>query len=168
MEYLIDSKKGSYKIEYKDSTGSSVSVNGKDFHLDIQKSKTGFHIIHNGKGISVDVVEVNEQEKTIVLKIDSKRYTYNVKDRFDVLLEKLGMDISTSGSVSEIKAPMPGLVLDVLVKSGDEVKIDQPLLILEAMKMENVIKSPTDSSVKSIEITKGDSVEKNQILVEFD
>ena len=168
MEYNITSKKGSYKIDYKDSKGSEVSVNGEDFILDLQDSKTGFHIIHNGKGISVDVVEVNRQDKTVVLRIDSKRYSYIVKDRFEALLSELGMNGMASGSISEVKAPMPGLVLDVLVKSGDEVKIDQPLLILEAMKMENVIKSPVVGSIKQVSISKGDSVEKNHVLVEFE
>jgi biotin carboxyl carrier protein len=90
-----------------------------------------------------------------------------VKDKFDELLEQLGMDASSSGKVSEIKAPMPGLVLDVMVAAGDEIKEDQPLLILEAMKMENVIKSPSDNTVKKVSINKGDSVEKNEILIEF-
>ena len=63
---------------------------------------------------------------------------------------------------------MPGLVLDGLVNIGDEVSIDQPLMILEAMKMENVIKSPSEGKVKSIHIAKSDTVEKNQMLIVFD
>lgn len=168
MEYTVTSKKGSYQVDFKDSTGSVVSLNGAEFLLDFQESKTGFHIIHNGKGISVDVVEVNAQDKSVVLRIDSKRYTYKVKDRFDNLLEQLGMNGIGSGKVSEVKAPMPGLVLDVLVNRGDKVSMDQPLLILEAMKMENVIKSPVDGSIKRVSISTKDSVEKNQVLVEFE
>ena len=168
MDYTVISKKGSYQIEYEDSTGAKVKVNDEEFQLDIQESKTGFHIIQNGKGISVNVVEVNAKDKTIVLRINSKRYTYKVKDRFDNLLEQLGMNGIGSGSISEVKAPMPGLVLDVLVNRGDKVLIDQPLLILEAMKMENVIKSPVDGAIKRVSISTKDSVEKNQILVEFE
>ena len=54
-----------------------------------------------------------------------------------------------SDKITEIKAPMPGLVLDILIKEGDEVMENQPLLILEAMKMENVIKAPNAALVKS-------------------
>ena len=70
--------------------------------------------------------------------------------------------------LKELKAPMPGLVLDVKVTSGDEVIEGQELLVLEAMKMENAIKSPQDGIIKSISIEKNDKVEKNQILVSFE
>ncbi|MNF13023.1 Glutaconyl-CoA decarboxylase subunit gamma [compost metagenome] len=67
----------------------------------------------------------------------------------------------------EIKAPMPGLVLNVIVESGQEVNKGDNLLILEAMKMENIIKSPSSGIVKKILVTKGDKVEKNEILIQF-
>jgi biotin carboxyl carrier protein len=62
---------------------------------------------------------------------------------------------------------MPGLILSVAVAEGQEVKKGDPLLILEAMKMENVIKAPADATVKVIKVRKGDSVDKNQVLVLF-
>jgi biotin carboxyl carrier protein len=69
--------------------------------------------------------------------------------------------------VNHIKAPMPGLIIDLRVKEGDVVKQNDPLIILEAMKMENVIKSPGDGTVKAVKVQKGNSVEKNQVLIEF-
>ena len=65
----------------------------------------------------------------------------------------------------DVKAPMPGLILDVLVEEGQEVKKGDHLLILEAMKMENVIKSPSDGLVTGLHAIKGDSVEKGKILL---
>ena len=62
---------------------------------------------------------------------------------------------------------MPGLIIQLLVKDGDEVKSGDTLLILEAMKMENIIKAPGDATVKSVKVRKGDGVEKNQVLIEF-
>jgi biotin carboxyl carrier protein len=62
---------------------------------------------------------------------------------------------------------MPGLVLSVLVKEGDEVKKGDNLFVLEAMKMENIIKSPADVTIKSIKIKASDKVEKNQVLIQF-
>ena len=62
---------------------------------------------------------------------------------------------------------MPGLVLSVLVTEGDEVKKGDNLLVLEAMKMENMIKSPTDGIIKKIEIKQGNKVEKNELLISF-
>jgi biotin carboxyl carrier protein len=60
---------------------------------------------------------------------------------------------------------MPGLVLKVLVEEGKEFKKGDNLLILEAMKMENILKAPADGKVKSIKIKPGDKVEKNEILL---
>jgi biotin carboxyl carrier protein len=62
---------------------------------------------------------------------------------------------------------MPGLVLSILVKEGDEVKKGDNLLVLEAMKMENIIKSPADVTIKFIKIKPSDKVEKNQVLIQF-
>jgi len=62
---------------------------------------------------------------------------------------------------------MPGLIIDLKIKAGDTVKSGDQLLILEAMKMENIIKSPGDGIVKFIKVKKGDSVEKGQVLLEF-
>ena len=75
------------------------------------------------------------------------------------------MDKSNNNKIKEIKAPMPGLVLDILVKEGTEIKKGDPVLILEAMKMENILKSPEDGSIKKIKVRKGKVVEKNDMLV---
>src|SRR5690606_3417991 len=97
----------------------------------------------------------------------NRSYTVQLRDKFDLLLEKMGMNNGQSGKINTIKAPMPGLIVDVRVKEGDTVKANDPLLILEAMKMENMIKPPGDAVVKSIKVRKGDNVEKNQVLIEF-
>ena len=79
----------------------------------------------------------------------------------------MGMNNTSAGKINSLKAPMPGLIIDLKVKAGDTVKQNDPLLILEAMKMENIIKSPGEGVVKLVKIKKGDSVEKNQVLIEF-
>ena len=83
----------------------------------------------------------------------------------DLLLEKLGIDNAATQGKNDVKAPMPGLILDVLVDIGDEVKKGTPLLILEAMKMENIIKSPGDGLVSDVLVKVGASVEKNHTLL---
>lgn len=79
----------------------------------------------------------------------------------------MGFDNTKRNKMLEIKAPMPGLVLNVMVEEGQEVNKGDNLLVLEAMKMENIIKSPSSGNVKKIRVNKGDKVEKNEILIQF-
>ena len=101
------------------------------------------------------------------VKINNTSYSLDIKDKYDDLLHSLGLDSLASKKVNDIKAPMPGMVLNILVTEGQEVKKGDPILVLEAMKMENVLKSPTDGIIKKIAINKGVAVEKNQILIQF-
>jgi biotin carboxyl carrier protein len=77
------------------------------------------------------------------------------------------LDNLATKKVNDIKAPMPGMVLNILVKEGDTVKKGDAILVLEAMKMENILKSPTDGLIKKIAAVKGTAVEKNQLLIQF-
>ena len=70
--------------------------------------------------------------------------------------------------INDIKAPMPGLILEVNVEEGAEVQEGDYLLVLEAMKMENTLTAPRDGVVKSVSIKKGETVEKNQLLIEME
>lgn len=126
-----------------------------------------YHLIHNNTSYNVDVMKMNHAEKTMVLKINSVKYAIELKDKYDELLHSLGMDNVASAKVNQIKAPMPGMVLNVLVHEGNEVKKGDVLLVLEAMKMENMLKSPTDGVIKKIAVQKGNAVEKNQLLIQF-
>ena len=100
--------------------------------------------------------------------MNNQEVTVAIEDRFDALLHQLGMDNMNNQKVNEVKAPMPGLVLNIMIKPGDSVSKGDGLLVLEAMKMENIIKSPTDGVVKSIEVEQSIAVEKNQVLIKFE
>ena len=86
----------------------------------------------------------------------------------DQLIKEMGFEIGASKQVNTIKAPMPGLILEVSVKEGQEVQENDPLLILEAMKMENSIVSPRSGKIKSVSAIQGAAVEKGQLLIEFE
>ena len=127
-----------------------------------------FHIIFKGRSLVADVVEANKSEKTFVIRINNNNYTVQLKDQYDELLQSLGMDPLNNQKDSEIKAPMPGRVLDIMLSAGCSVFKGDGVLVLEAMKMENVIKSPRDGVIKKIVVLKGQAVEKNEVLVEFE
>jgi biotin carboxyl carrier protein len=143
-------------------------INNKATTADIKHIGEGiYHIIEGNQSYNADVVSFNSVEKTAQIKINNNIYTITVKDQFDILLDKLGLSSLSGAQLSEIKAPMPGLVLKVFAVEGDEVKKGDNLLVLEAMKMENIIKCPADVTIKKIRIKSGNKVEKGQILIEF-
>lgn len=147
---------------------SGLVIDGKPLSWDLVKiDQNYFHIVYNNKSYRAEVVKADAATKTFTLKINGNLHTVALKSKFDLLLEKMGMNNGTSGKVNNIKAPMPGLIINLKVQEGDTVKQNDPLLILEAMKMENIIKSPGDGVVKHVKVKKGESVEKGQVLIEF-
>ncbi|MCU0358065.1 MAG: acetyl-CoA carboxylase biotin carboxyl carrier protein subunit [Cyclobacteriaceae bacterium] len=145
-----------------------MMINGEPLQWDLSRIRDGyFHIIYKSKSYTAEVVKTDTHTKTFTWKINGKLYTVHLKDKYDLLLEKMGMTNHASSKVNTVKAPMPGMIISLNIKEGDEVKPGDPLLILEAMKMENILKSPGEGKVKSVKVKKGDSVEKNQVLIEF-
>jgi biotin carboxyl carrier protein len=125
------------------------------------------HILYQNKSYKVEIVAFYQEEKSVSIKVNGNIYRVEVADQYDLLLKKLGMDNLQTNKVQEIKAPMPGLVLNVLVEVGQEVNKGDNLLVLEAMKMENILKSTTAGTIKEIKVIKGNKVEKNQVLLQF-
>ena len=143
-------------------------LNGEPFAWDLVKlTDRTFHILHRNRSYSAEVLDLNITEKTVSLRINGHIHQVQLKDQFDLLLEKMGMSNAAATKVNVLKAPMPGLIVGINVAVGDAVGKGDSLLILEAMKMENNLKAPGDGIVKTIRATKGDRVEKGQVLVEF-
>ena len=105
--------------------------------------------------------------KEVALKLNGKLNTIKLTDKFDELLKSLGMDNLAVKKVLDLKAPMPGLVLNILVSEGDTIAKGDALIVLEAMKMENIIKSPTAGVIKKIHAVKATAVEKSELLISF-
>lgn len=146
----------------------SLKVNGVELKIDVKElSATQQHIIYQHKSYNVELVEKEAGGKTVVVRVNGNLYRVVLEDQYSELLKKMGMENGTASKVLEIKAPMPGLVLSVMVVEGQELSKGDSLLVLEAMKMENIIKSPANGLVKQVLVKKGDKVEKNTILIQF-
>ncbi len=144
-------------------------INPNDINWDIIEIKEGkFHILFNKQSFVADVLNVDYSEKTFTIIINQHSYVISLKDKFDLLAKQLGFAEKVVKVVNDVKAPMSGVVIDIIVNVGDEIIKGDSVLILEAMKMENIIKAERDAVVKSIFIKKGTAVDKNQILVEFE
>lgn len=145
-----------------------LSVDGAVLQIDVADLSGGHgHILYQNKSYQVELVSEDRAEKTSVIKVNGKEYKVAIEDQYDILLKQLGFDTAVSNKMLEIKAPMPGLVLNIMVEAGQEVNKGDNLLVLEAMKMENIIKSPSSGTVKKVQVSKGDKVEKNELLIQF-
>lgn len=141
---------------------------GESVDWDITEIKKGqFHIVYNNKSYVADVKSHDKETKSFEILINNNSYSVRLKDRFDELLHDLGMDVGSSNKDNDVKAPMPGRVLEILVKEGDTVAVGDGLIVLEAMKMENIIKSTREGIIKQIKTSESESVEKNSVLLTF-
>lgn len=163
------------KIKINDRTeldvavlANEATVNDKMLQWDMQVLPNGtFNILANGRNYNAMVENIDRAAKVLKLKINGNSYQLAIKEPIDQLLQKMGLNISNVKKVDAIKAPMPGLVLKLLVTEGQEIKKGDPVLILEAMKMENVFKAPADAVVKAIKVTERKAVEKGEVLIEL-
>lgn len=151
-----------------EETDGQWRIHGTTQDIDVVKVKPGFlSIIINHKPVEAELISMDRTLKTVVMMINNVRTEVTLKDSFDLLLKDMGMDQMTTRKMNDIKAPMPGLVLKVLVSEGQEVKKGENILVLEAMKMENMLKAADDCVVKKISVQAGDKVEKNQVLIQL-
>ncbi|MDB5029921.1 acetyl-CoA carboxylase biotin carboxyl carrier protein subunit [Mucilaginibacter sp.] len=151
-----------------DRTSNGLLINTNQIDADIkQLGSNAWHIIDQLRSYNAEVVSYDKTLKTAEIRVNNNIYTITAKDQFDILLEKMGLSSLTNAKISELKAPMPGMVLKVFVEEGATIQKGDNLFVLEAMKMENIIKSPTDTIIKSVKIRPGDKVEKGQILLQF-
>lgn len=157
-----------YKLTVNDSYHYELTKSKLD-SLDLLEHHMGpSHLLYENRGYAIEFLEEDVDKGLYTLKVDGALYTVKVADGLDLLIEEMGFELSSSGLVGEVEAPMPGLILDIMVKEGDKVNEGDPLLILEAMKMENVLTSPTKGTVQNVNVKKGDSVEKKQVLLNFE
>ena len=165
---MLQIKTANDKTWQVDIQKDAILLNGTPFNWYITRvGPNTYHIIKDARSYTAELVEADYQSKTFTFKINGVKQTVSVQDRFDLLLDKLGMSNANAQKVNEVKAPMPGLILEIKVQPGQEVKKGDPIMILEAMKMENILKSPGDGVVREVKVAVKQNVEKNQILIQF-
>lgn len=124
-----------------------------------------FSILYGHRSLRGEIAGINPENKEVTVKIDGQLYQVQMREPVDRLLESMGIGREQAPGISHIKAPMPGMILRVLVSPGQQLKKGDPVLVLEAMKMENVFKAPEDAVVREIPVKEGAAVEKGQVLV---
>ncbi len=155
---------------------ASYKVNANEFDLSfsaddlaqsdmIRVSPGVYNLIRNGRSVNVQLVADDQDPKKIAVTVNGQKFQVQIQEELDLLLQEMGFDRASQVQIKEIQAPMPGLVLDILATAGQDLSAGDPLLILQAMKMENSIVVSTDATIKNIHVEKGQAVDKGQLLV---
>ena len=153
-----------FNIEKTDGT---ILIDNDEANYDLLKNgDNGYHLIYNNQSFNIEVLNKDTHSGELILKINGRVIPTQLQNKLADLLKKMGMD-NNKKKLKDLKAPMPGLVLDIMVKEGEEVTEGQELIVLEAMKMENAIKSPQDGIIDKIQIDKQDKIDKNHTLLSF-
>ena len=164
---MPEKKPGSFLVNVN---GFAFAITQEDIsQLDvISISGKTFHLLKDHRSIEAKINETDLTGKQQVLEIEGEKYSVQIKDELDQLLDTMGYSAEEGKQNKEIKAPMPGLVLEVYVAEGQAVKEGDKLLVLVAMKMENSILAPAGSMVKQVAVGANQVVEKGQLLIELE
>ena len=160
------------------SSNYKVTVNDT-FHFDFEKESVSqldavpveanaFHILHQNTPYKAEIITSDFNQKSYTVKVNNNTYTVAISNPLDILIKEMGFETGLTKQVNFIKAPMPGLILEISVVVGQTVKENDNLIILGAMKMENSFLSPRDGVIKTISVLMGDAVDKGQLLIEFE
>jgi len=157
----------SYQAIVNGFTFSFTNTTLDDVDL-VKRSPTAFHLIKDHRSINARLVETDITGKKLKIEIAGEIFDIEIKDELDQLLEIMELGSASKKQVSEIRAPMPGLVLEIAVTDGQDVQEGDKIMTLQAMKMENSIIIHTQAKIRKILVTAGQAVEKGQVLVELE
>ena len=156
-----------YNVNIENQSFQLNSDELNDLNL-LEAAGGAYHLLHNNQSYHISIIQSDLDAKTVTLEINGVSYELKVEDEYDQLIKSMGLSSSAKQKLSSIKAPMPGLILEILIEPGQSIEKGDQLLILEAMKMENVLKADGEGVVKSVEVKKGDAVEKGQLIIEME
>lgn len=147
---------------YKISSETLSEINA------VKEADDTFHVLQDHVSYHVSIINKDFHHKKYTLSVNGNNYEVSIANALDELIKSLGLTAKTSHKENEVKAPMPGLIINVEIKEGQKVKEGDALLVLEAMKMESTFTSPKEGTVQSISVKKGDTVDKGQVLVRIE
>jgi biotin carboxyl carrier protein len=164
MAFIAKLGEQSYSVEIEEIGKSlyRVAIDGNDFLVDGKKTgRTNYSLIVDNRSFEIEVDNAADEYRVLV---DGRNYHVHLIDERRVRVGGGQSEIELQGR-QKISVPMPGKVIAVLVSEGDSVERGQGLVIVEAMKMENEVRSPIAGEVKEIKVKPGDAVEGGAVLV---
>ena len=127
-----------------------------------------FNLLQNNRSVNAKIITADLASKKFTVEVDGEDFMIEIKDELNQVLEKMGFGLATNKQIKEIKAPMPGRVLEIAVSNGQAVIEGDKMLILEAMKMENCIVIHSAATIKKVAVVAGQTVQKGQVLIELE
>lgn len=159
---------GKYEFSVDHQDGQLL-LNGAPVSWDMQQGPNGLiSILYNGRSYTAIVEKTDFANKELTLRIDGQPHKIAIREQIDLLLASMGLDLKAMKKVEPVKAPMPGMVLKVLVEPGQQIVKGDGLLVLEAMKMENILKASANATVKGIRVQERTAVEKGAVLIDLE
>lgn len=133
-----------------------------------QLNNIRIHAIDHHVAINAEIVAADFQQKKYSFRINASIYEVELSNALDLLIDELGFLESLTSISHEMVAPMPGLIVEVMVQPGASIKKGDGLFVLEAMKMENTLTAVHAGRVKSVLVKVADAVDKGTVLIEFE
>jgi len=166
MLALTVNDKNTFSVTEEDGR---LVMDGTTVSWDVSEQPNGIiSILCNGKSYTAIIEKTDRKAKEISLRLNGQVYKVVIKEPIDQLLNNMGIDLKAMQKAEPVKAPMPGMVLKILVAPGQQINKGDGLVILEAMKMENILKASANAVVKAIRVNERTAVEKGTVLIELE
>lgn len=163
----MNPEENKYRIEVDERL--ELQFDSREHGLEIyHQEKDEIYFRQEGKNYKAELINLDRYEKTMTVLMNGEYFSLDINDKVDLMIEEMGLELDAEQNIKEILAPMPGQVLEVLAKSGQEIQEGEGLLVLVAMKMENLIKSPISGIISEVSIQSEDVVDKGQVLIRFE
>lgn len=161
-----------FEITYRDTpqtvkiVDNVLELDGNQHPFEIQQNSPSSAYVRLGNK-TFYLYDIQIKDGELAYTLNGTRLTLPYKDEMAILMTKMGFKSSKSAGHGSIKSPMPGKILAIKKQPGDTVSAGETVIVLEAMKMENELKSPVGGVVQTINVSEGQSVEKNTLLLEI-
>jgi len=163
LEIKIDDRTAKVKLLKREGNLVSIDVDGKVYDLDLMMVENGvYSILSNNKSYNVELIEKDDHRH---FNVNTLYNSYDIEIIDAETKYKQGRTTDEVDDIRKIASPMPGKVVKIPVKVGDEVKAGDTVIVVSAMKMESEYKVQVDRIVKEILVKEGDTVDGNQTLI---
>jgi len=162
FEFTLNGEKRRVSTDAR-SPNTEVTIDGTTYEVDWARVGDGVvSLIVDGRSHTVHVAR---RDGGVDVQVEGRQFSFDTGSRDDDSAVAAGAAAGDGGS---IKAPMPGNVVKVMVEEGDEVTVGQSIVVVEAMKMENEVRSSVDGTVVKVSVAAGDSVGTSEVMVEIE